>query len=58
MNVQLPLTVAVVVEPATAEPILMFVVDPDTPAVPKLRVFVTPELVAPVAKFNVCAAVD
>ena len=34
-------------EPATAEPRLMFVVDPERPAVAKFTVLVLPEVVAP-----------
>lgn len=44
--------------PDTAEPMLMVVVDPDTPAVPMLTAFVVPLVVAPVPRFRVCAPVD
>ena len=53
----LSLNVIVPAEPDTAEPILTFVVDPETLVVPILIVFVAPFTVAPVNKFNVDVAV-
>jgi len=52
------LNVIVPPEPDTAEPILTFVVDPETPSVPIFIVLVDPDSVAPVNKFNVLVAVD
>ena len=52
-NAQLPFAVTDDVAPPTAEPMLMLVVDPETPAVPKLTVLVVPFVVAPVAKLSV-----
>jgi hypothetical protein len=43
--------------PETAEPILIFVVEPDAPAVPMFTVFVLPLRVAPVIKLAVALAV-
>ena len=43
--------------PETAEPMLIFVVDPETPAVPKLIVFVTAFAVALAKKLAVSAVV-
>jgi len=52
------LIVVIPVAPATAEPMLMVVIEPDTPAVPMLIAFVVPFVVAPVPKLRVCAPVD
>ena len=57
-RVAVPLIVTLEVAPLTAEPMLMVVVEPDTPAVPMLIVFVVAFAVAPVPKLRVCAAVD
>jgi hypothetical protein len=52
------LAVALVVELDTADPMLMVVVDPETPAVPMLTVLVLPEPVAPVPKPYVAVLVE
>jgi hypothetical protein len=53
----MPFIVVVDVEPLTFEPTVMLVVDPDTPPVPMLTVFVSPVVVAPVARLVVLVVV-
>ena len=47
LSITKPLSVVVLVAPDTAEPMLIVVVDPDTPAVPMFSVFKLPQTVAP-----------
>ena len=58
LSIIIPFIVVLLVAPDTAEPMLMLVVEPETPAVPMLTVLVVPLVVAPVPRFRVCAPVD
>ena len=53
-----PLTVVVWVAPDTAEPTVIAVVEPDSPAVPILIVLVLPDAVAPAWMSVVCDTVE
>jgi hypothetical protein len=56
--VELPLRVMLLVAPDTEEPMLIVVVEPDTPAVPIFIVLVAADTVAPVPRFCVSVAVE